>query len=38
MSRPVIRIGDKTSHGGEVKTGSSNFVVDGKGWRGWAIR
>jgi uncharacterized Zn-binding protein involved in type VI secretion len=31
MSRPVIRIGDKTSHGGEVKTGSASFLVDGKG-------
>jgi uncharacterized Zn-binding protein involved in type VI secretion len=31
MGRPVIRIGDRTSHGGVVKTGSSSFVVDGKG-------
>ncbi|MYN02902.1 PAAR domain-containing protein [Pseudoduganella sp. DS3] len=31
MSRPVIRVGDKTSHGGEVLTGSSAFVLDGKG-------
>ncbi|MYN20127.1 PAAR domain-containing protein [Rugamonas sp. FT107W] len=31
MSRPVIRIGDHTSHGGVVKTGSTEFIVDGKG-------
>ncbi|SFG74725.1 Zn-binding Pro-Ala-Ala-Arg (PAAR) domain-containing protein, incolved in TypeVI secretion [Duganella sp. CF458] len=31
MGRPVIRIGDQTSHGGVVKTGSSEFIVDGKG-------
>jgi len=30
MSRPVILVGDKTSHGGEVKTGSSSFLIDGK--------
>jgi uncharacterized Zn-binding protein involved in type VI secretion len=30
MGKPVIRVGDKTSHGGEVLTGSANFIVDGK--------
>ena len=30
MNRPLIRVGDKTSHGGEVLTGSENFIVDGK--------
>ncbi len=30
MNRPVIRVGDKTSHGGEVLSGSTNFIVDGK--------
>lgn len=30
MSRPVIRVGDKTSHGGEVLAGSPNWIVDGK--------
>lgn len=30
MNRPVIRVGDKTSHGGEVLSGSPNFIVDGK--------
>ena len=30
MNRPLIRVGDKTSHGGEVLSGSPNFIVDGK--------
>jgi uncharacterized Zn-binding protein involved in type VI secretion len=30
MNRPVIRVGDKTSHGGEVLAGSPNFIVEGK--------
>lgn len=30
MSQPLIRVGDKTSHGGEVTTGSPNMIVDGK--------
>jgi len=31
MERPVIRIGDRTSHGGVVQTGSAAMIVDGKG-------
>lgn len=30
MNRPVIRVGDGTSHGGTVMEGSENFIVDGK--------
>ncbi len=30
MGQPLIRVGDKTSHGGEVMTGSANMIVDGK--------
>ncbi|CDG83222.1 PAAR domain-containing protein [Janthinobacterium agaricidamnosum] len=30
MSQPVIRVGDKTSHGGEVLSGSAAFLIDGK--------
>jgi uncharacterized Zn-binding protein involved in type VI secretion len=30
MSRPLVRIGDSTSHGGTVMTGSPNMIVDGK--------
>lgn len=30
MNRPVIRVGDSTSHGGAVEEGSAHFIVDGK--------
>jgi uncharacterized Zn-binding protein involved in type VI secretion len=30
MGQPLIRVGDKTSHGGEVMTGSANMIIDGK--------
>lgn len=30
MNRPVIRVGDSTSHGGTVAEGSEHFIVDGK--------
>lgn len=30
MNRPLIRVGDPTSHGGTVLEGSDNFVIDGK--------
>lgn len=30
MNCPLIRVGDPTSHGGEVLTGSTHMVVDGK--------
>ena len=30
MNRPLIRVGDSTSHGGTVKTGSANMIVDGQ--------
>jgi uncharacterized Zn-binding protein involved in type VI secretion len=30
MNRPVIRVGDKTSHGGEVISGSASMKIDGK--------
>ena len=29
MSKPIIRITDKTSHGGEVMEGFAQFDVDG---------
>ena len=31
MSKPLIRVGDPTSHGGTVQAGSDTFVVDGRG-------
>lgn len=31
MERPVIRIGDRTSHGGVVQSGSSALIIDGQG-------
>jgi len=31
MSKPVILVGDSTSHGGTVQAGSQHFLVDGKG-------
>lgn len=30
MNRPLIRVGDPTSHGGQVLAGSANMIVDGK--------
>jgi uncharacterized Zn-binding protein involved in type VI secretion len=30
MNRPLIRVGDSTSHGGSVEEGSGIFIVDGK--------
>jgi uncharacterized Zn-binding protein involved in type VI secretion len=30
MSRPLVRLGDASSHGGMVMTGSPNVFVDGK--------
>lgn len=30
MDRPLIRLGDATSHGGKVTEGSQNFIVDGQ--------
>lgn len=30
MNRAVIRVGDRTSHGGTVGSGSDGFIVDGK--------
>lgn len=30
MSRPLILVGDPTSHGGTVMAGSPNMLVDGK--------
>ena len=30
MDKPIVRLGDATSHGGAVTEGSANFVVDGQ--------
>lgn len=30
MDRPVVRLGDATSHGGAVAEGSQNFIIDGQ--------
>jgi uncharacterized Zn-binding protein involved in type VI secretion len=30
MSRPLIRVGDPSSHGGTVEAGSASMIVDGK--------
>lgn len=30
MDRPVVRLGDPTTHGGVVSQGSDNFLIDGK--------
>jgi len=30
MAKPIIRVNDKTSHGGEVMEGFTKFDIDGK--------